>query len=124
MRIAVFLESPPSSVGPFQQSLSTVEALTRVGAMKHDVVVFTQLEETREILSRQGIKAVRFVHGGYRMLDRWSATPLGYALLSRLRRLGLKRLGRHLDALLDDYRVDLAFFNNSESDLVARIGDH
>ena len=123
MRIAVFVESPPTSVGPFNQSMSTVEALA-LGPAKLDVVVFTHIDATYRALSGRGMNVVRFAHRGHRLLDRWSATQFGHAVLSRIRRLGAKRLGRHLDALLEDHAIDVAFFNNLESDVVARIGDH
>ena len=113
----------PRIAGPFQQSLSTVESLTRKGATAHDFVVFTPFEETRQRLLEYGITAIRFKHHGYRLLDRWSATVLGNAVLRRLRRLGLRRLGRHLDAFLDDYDIDLAVLNDC-GDVALRIGDH
>lgn len=123
MRIAIFLESLHDSGGGFQQALSTVEALTRKGATKHEIQVFTPHEETRLFLRRLGIEAVRFKHSPYRLLDRWSASVFGNAILRRLRRLGLRRLGRHLDALLDDHGIDLALFNEC-GEYPRRIGDH
>src|SRR5262249_35549682 len=123
MRIAIFLESLHDSGGGFQQALSTVEALARNPASKHDFLVFTRSEYTRQLLLKEGIEAIRFKEGGFRLLDRWSATVVGNAVLRRLRRLGLRRLGRHLDALLDDNSIDLVVFNEI-TDSVLRIGDH
>jgi glycosyltransferase involved in cell wall biosynthesis len=122
MRIGVFLECSHDNGGAFQQSFSAVEALTH-GAVQHEVVVFTPFEETRRLLSEHGIDAVRFQHRGYRLLDRWSSTVVGGAILRRLRRLGLRRLGRHLDAVLDDHGIDLVILNHLD-ETVRRIGDH
>jgi glycosyltransferase involved in cell wall biosynthesis len=123
LRIALFIESPPSSAGGFQQSVSTIHALASGKSPNHDLVVFTPFEETRAWLKSLGIDAVRYRCSGFRLIDRWSATVVGGALLRRLRRLGLPRVGRHLDAILDDHRIDLAFFNECGNGAL-RIGDH
>ena len=124
MRVALFVDSlHDRHTGGFQQALSTVESLTRKHETKHDFVVFTRSDDTHQRLLKEGIKAIRFKEGGFRLLDRWSATVLGNAVLRRLRRLGFRRLGRHLDALLDDNCVDLVILNEI-SDSVLRIGDH
>jgi glycosyltransferase involved in cell wall biosynthesis len=123
MRIALFLERLPDVGGAFQQALSTVVSLARPGATAHDVIVFSQYEPTRQVLLEHGINAVRFRHRGFRLIDRWSATVLGGAILRRLRRLGLQRLGRHLDALLDDHGVDLVILTEC-TEVGLRIGDH
>jgi glycosyltransferase involved in cell wall biosynthesis len=123
MRIALFLERLPDVGGGFQQALSTVVSLARPGAIAHEVAVFTQYEATRQVLLEHGINAVRFRHRGLRLVDRWSATVLGGAVLRRLRRLGLPRLGRHLDALLDDHDIDLAILTEC-TEVGLRIGDH
>lgn len=124
MRIGVFFESGTQDVGAFNQSLSTVQALSRAGASTHDIIVFTHLEDTRAMLRREGIEPVFFKHRGYGLIDRWSSTVVGYALLHRLRKFGFRRIGRHLDALLDDKAIDLVIFNNCESDIPLRVGDH
>ena len=123
MRIAVFLERLPEFGGAFNQALSMVVALARPGATTYEIVAFTQFEETRQLLLRHGIAAVRFRQRGLRVLDRWSATVLGGAILRRLRRYGLRRLGRHLDALLDDHGIDLVVLTEC-SQIAYRIGDH
>src|SRR5689334_13056278 len=123
MRIAIFLESLQGTGGGFHQALSTVESLTSKRSTKHDFFVFTPFEQTRHLLSKQGIDAIQFKQGVFRSIDRWSATVVGYAFLRRLRRLGFKRLGRHLDALLDDYDIDLVILNEC-TDAVLRIGAH
>lgn len=123
MRIAVFIESSPNLGGPFRQSRSAVESLTSSAAIEHEIVVFTPSEETRRILLGDGIAAIRYKRGGYRLIDRWSATVVGCAVLSRLRRFGFRRLGRHLDALLDDNRIDLVLLNE-DGEAALRIGDH
>jgi glycosyltransferase involved in cell wall biosynthesis len=123
MRIALFLEPWPHAAGDFQQSLSMVEALTRPGAMAHDVVVFTPFEQTRQFLLANGIESIRFQRRGFRLLDRWSTTVLGGAILRRMRRFGLRRLGRHLDALLDDYDIDVVLLTEL-GEAARRIGDH
>jgi glycosyltransferase involved in cell wall biosynthesis len=97
--------------------------LTRKNATRHDVVVFTPFEQTRQLLLKEGIEAIRFKRRGVRVIDRWSATVLGNAVLRRLRRLGLKRLGRHLDALLDDHGVDVVVLTEIGEGAL-RIGDH
>lgn len=123
MRIALFLERLPDVGGGFQQALSTVVALARPAATGHEVVVFTQYERTRKVLLAYGIDAIRFRHHGVRLLDRWSATVVGGAILRRLRRAGFRRLGRHLDALLDDHAIDLVILSEC-TEIGLRIGDH
>ena len=124
MRVAVFLERlPHSGGGGFEQAFSTVESLTRRVATAHEVVVFTQYERTRQFLLDHGIDAIRFQNRGFRLVDRWSATVLGRAILRRLRGLGLRRLGRHLDALLEDHRIDLVVLTEC-GEVACRIGDH
>src|SRR5450631_1725122 len=103
MRIAIFLESLEDAGGGFQQALSTIESLVRKSATKHEFLIFVPFERTRQRLLKEGIGAIRFRRSGIRLIDRWSATQLGNAILRRLRQLGLRRLGRYLDALLDDH---------------------
>jgi glycosyltransferase involved in cell wall biosynthesis len=123
MRIAIFLESLHDTGGGFQQALSTVEALTRKNATKHDFVVFTPFEQTKQLLLKEGIEAIWLEGRGFRLIDRWSATWMGRAVLRRLQRLGFRRLGRYLDAVLDDYGIDLVVFNEC-TEFAWRIGDH
>jgi glycosyltransferase involved in cell wall biosynthesis len=124
MRIGVFIEClPETHAGGFQQVLSTIESLTRKNGMRHDFVVFTQFKRARQLLSMHGIEVVLFKHRCVRLIDRWSSTVLGFGVLRRLRQLGLRRLGRHLDALLDDFGVDLVLFTEI-GESVLRIGDH
>jgi hypothetical protein len=123
MRVAVFLESEPSKGGGFQQALSTVESLAHSNSIKHDVIIFTPSEVTRGLLLKEGINAIRFKGYAFSLLDRWSATVSGNVILRRMRRLGLKRLGRHLDALLDDNEIDLVVLNEC-TEIAWRIGDH
>ena len=123
LRIAIFLESMPETGGGFQQALSTIEALTSGQPTPHEFVVFTPYEQSRRWLSAHDITAVRFRHRPFNLIDRWSATVLGNAVLRRLRRLGFRRLGRHLDALLDDHGIDLALINEL-GDVAWCIGDH
>jgi glycosyltransferase involved in cell wall biosynthesis len=124
MRIALFLEnSPAEGGGGFQQSLSAVESLVLRNATEHEFVVFTPFERTRRRLLKHGIAAIRYKCRVVRLIDRWSATVLGNSVIRRLRRLGLRRLGRHLDALLDDHGVDLVVLT-AMAEAVLRIGDH
>ncbi len=123
MRIALFLESPPESGGGFVQALSTVESLLRLREKQHEVIVFTPLERTRQWLLGYGIESVVFKRLGLRLIDRWSSTVVGCAVLRRLRRLGFRRLGRHLDALLDDYAIDLVVLAEC-AEAALRISDH
>jgi glycosyltransferase involved in cell wall biosynthesis len=123
MRIALFLERLPDVSGGFRQAFSTVESLVRPGATAHDIIVFTQYEATRQYLRQHEIDAIRFADRGFRLIDRWSATVIGGAVLRRLQRLGLRRLGRHLDALLDDYGIDLVILTEC-TNIGLRIGDH
>ena len=124
MRIAVFLEnSLEEGGGGNQQSLSTVESLVFRSATKHEFVVFTPFERTRQFLLKYGIEAILYKYRVVRLIDRWSATALGNSILRRLRRLGLRRLGRHLDALLEDHNIDLVLLT-SMAETALRIGDH
>ena len=124
MRIAVFLEnSPEEGGGGFQQSLSTVESLVLRSSAQHEFVVFTPFERTRQRLLKYGIEAIRYKYRVVRLIDRWSATALGNSVLRRLRRLGLRRLGRHLDALLEDHGVHVVLLT-AMAEAVLRIGDH
>jgi glycosyltransferase involved in cell wall biosynthesis len=124
MRIGLFLENlPEEGGGGFQQSLSTVESLVLRNTTKHEFVVFTPFERTRQRLLKHGIAAIRYRHRVVRLIDRWSATALGNSLLRRLRRLGLRRLGRHLDALLDDHGIHLVLLT-AMAEATLRIGDH
>jgi glycosyltransferase involved in cell wall biosynthesis len=123
MRIALFLERAPNVHGAFQQALSMVLALAAPGATAHEIVVFTQFESTRRVLLQHGVRALRFKHRGIRLLDMWSGSVVGGAVLRRLRRLGLRRLGRHLDALLDDHGIALVVLTEC-SQIAYRIGDH
>jgi glycosyltransferase involved in cell wall biosynthesis len=123
LRVAIFLESLPDTGGGFQQALSTVESLTSGRPTPHEFMVFTPFEQSRQWLLERGIEAVRFRHRPFNLIDRWSATVLGNAVLRRLRRLGFRRLGRHLDALLDDHDIDLALINDL-GDVAWCIGDH
>ncbi len=123
LRIAVTIESLPDTGGGFQQAFSTVESLASSSAMRHQVIVFTPHKQTQRYLLERGIDAIRFRESGVRLLDRWSASLVGNALLRRVRRLGFRRLGRHFDALLDDHRIDLVLLNEY-GDTAQRIGDH
>jgi len=123
MRIGVVIERQPSAGGAFNQAFSMVEALAREGATSHQIVVLTPFEETRRLLSRHGIEAICFRQRGLRLLDVWSANVVGGALLRRLRRLGMPRLGRHFDAFLDDNGIDLVVLTEC-TQVVYRIGDH
>jgi len=122
LRIALFLENRVDTSGGYQQALSTIENLTR-GRAPLEFVVFTPFERSRLRLLEYGIEAIRYQHRPFNLLDRWSATVLGNAVFRRLRRIGFRRLGRHLDALLDDYRIDVAFLNDM-GDVAWCIGDH
>lgn len=123
MRIAVFLESLPDSGGGFLQALSTVESLMRMDEKQYEIVVFTPAERTRQRLLEYGIESVLFKRWGIRLIDRLSSTVAGGAVLRRLRRLGFHRLGRHLDALLDDHAIDLVVFTEC-AEAALRISDH
>jgi glycosyltransferase involved in cell wall biosynthesis len=124
MRVALVLEcSHDAHGGAFQQALSTIERITRKGRAEYDFVVFTTFEHTRQLLLKEGIESVRIKQGMFRLLDRWSTTVIGGGILRRLQRLGLRRLGRHLDALLDDHGIDLVLLTETV-DSAMRIGDH
>jgi glycosyltransferase involved in cell wall biosynthesis len=123
MRVGLFIECPPRTDGGSIQAFSTVRSLMHENSTGHDIVVFTPFEQTRRILSNEGIAAIRYKHRGVRVIDRWTASVLGGAILRRLRRVGFRRLGRHLDALLDDHRIDLVILTEiAEASL--RIGEH
>ncbi len=124
MRIALFIEcSHDAAGGGFQQALSTIESLMRSNATKHEFVVFTPIRQTRRLLLEEGIEAILVRQGIFRILDRWSGTAVGRRILNPLRRFGLRRLGRHLDALLDDHGIDLVVLTETV-DSAMRIGDH
>lgn len=123
MRIAIFVESLPDTGGGFQQGLTTADALLRRPTDGHEFVVLTPHRETQARLAAHGIASTLYAHRAVRLVDTSSATTAGNAILRRLRKLGLRRLGRHLDAFLDDHRIDLALFNECGG-AVLRIGDH
>ncbi len=123
MRIGIFLERLHDGTGTFQQALNIIESLLQSDAIRHEIIVFTQFKDTHQRLAELGIKSFLFKHDVYRLLDRWSATTVGGAILRRLRRLGFRRLGRHLDAFLDVHRIDLALFTEC-GEVAMRIGDH
>lgn len=123
MRIGLVLETSPTSGGAYQQSLSTVELLAINGTTAYEILVFTPFKKTRQQLQQHGIDAVQFQNRFIRHLDIFSSTTIGGAILRRLRRLGFRRLGRHLDALLDDHRIDLVLFTDV-TEVSLRIGDH
>lgn len=123
MRIAVFLESLPNTGGGFLQALSTVESLMRMSEKQHEIVAFTPFELTRQRLLNYGIEAIVFKRWGFRLIDRLSSTVAGGAILRRLRRLGFRRLGRHLDALLDDHAINLVVLTEC-AEAALRISDH
>ena len=123
MRIAVFLERLHDGTGGFQEALSKIEFLARKAVTKHEFVIFTRFEQVRRRLLKEGIEAIRIKHRVLRLIDRWSATVVGDAVLRQLRQLGFKRLGRHLDGLLDDYGIDLVLLTEC-NEIALRIGDH
>jgi glycosyltransferase involved in cell wall biosynthesis len=123
MRIALFHERLHDGTGSFQEALSKIRSLACENTTTHDFIVFTPFEQTQKLLSNEGIDAIWFRHRIVRLIDRWSATVVGNAVLRRLRRLWLKRLGRHLDAMLDDYRIDLVVLTEC-GEVALRIGDH
>jgi glycosyltransferase involved in cell wall biosynthesis len=122
MRIAFFLDGVPNTGGGFQQAFSTIELLIRKQITKHEILVFTRFEQSRRRLLQHGIEAIPFKHRPFNLIDRWSATLLGSVIVRCVRHLGFRRLGRHLDALLDDQGIDLAVVN--EGDIGWCIGDH
>lgn len=122
-RIGLFIDSRPDSGGGFYQALATTQCLLGSPLIGHEFVVFARDRKTRERLAQLGIGSRAFRSKGVRLLDRWSATVVGGAICRRLRRIGLRRFGRHLDAMLDDHGIDLAFFNEC-TDSAQRIGDH
>jgi glycosyltransferase involved in cell wall biosynthesis len=123
LRIALFFERLPDTGGGFHLAYSTIESLTQSRATNHEFVVFTQFERTRQGLLESSIEPIMFKNGATRLIDRWSATTLGGAILRRLRRLGFRRLGRHLDALLDEHDIDLVLLPEI-GEIALRIGDH
>jgi glycosyltransferase involved in cell wall biosynthesis len=85
--------------------------------------VFTPFKETRRRLFEHGVPAIRYADRGVRLVDYWSATAMGEAVLGRLRHYGWRRAGRYLDGVLRDHRIDIALFNEVASGC-RRIGDH
>ena len=123
MRIGIFLEYLPTNGGAYQQALSLIQFLKGTNEFPHSFVVFTPFRKTRQLLASYGIDAIQFKHTRFRLLDRWSTTFLGNGILRRLQKLGFRRVGRHLDALLDDHRIDLVIINH-QCEIASRIGDH
>ena len=96
MRIALFFELVHDGTGGFQEVLSKIESLMLRNTTTHQFVVFTPFEKTRKRLLKEGIEAIRFKRRGVRLIDRWSATAVGNAVLRRLRRLGIQIAGAAL----------------------------
>jgi glycosyltransferase involved in cell wall biosynthesis len=112
LRVGVFIESRPSAGGGFQQSLSTVQALSG-GLSGHEVVVLTPVRDNIHRLRDLGIAAELYdARLPARFWDSITAySPRLDLVMGGLRRLGLRRLGRNLDSRLDDLGIDIAFFN-------------
>jgi glycosyltransferase involved in cell wall biosynthesis len=124
MRIAVFLESSIDSGGGFQQALSLVRVLARKDTTHHKFITITTSARGHRTLTEKGIECLVLPHSRFHLaLDELSGSPLGNAILRRLRRLGLRRWGRHLDAFLDDHDVDIAFFCEPSA-LAQCLSDH
>src|SRR6516162_8225190 len=112
LRVGVFIESRLSVGGGFQQSLSTVQALSD-GLSGHEVVVLTPVPDNIQRLRHLGIAAELYDAGlPTRLCDTMTAYfPRLEPVMRGLRRLGMRRLGRNLDSRLDDLGIDIAFFN-------------
>jgi glycosyltransferase involved in cell wall biosynthesis len=123
VRIAVILANVPTGGGAFQQSLSTVEMLARKGATKHEILVFTPFELTCQLLKSLDIDAIRFEDRVIRHVDMLSSTIAGGVICRFVRHLGFRRIGRHLDAILAHYNIDLVLLTDV-TELSLRIGDH
>lgn len=123
LRVAVIVESFPDTGGGFHQSVSIAEALVSRRDAGHEFVALTPHRVTRDRLRAHGVEAHLFKNSVYRFLDLWSQTPLGYAVTQRLRRAGMRRVGRHLDALLDDHHVDFVVLAEA-GEAGRRVGDH
>jgi glycosyltransferase involved in cell wall biosynthesis len=124
MRIGLFLESSAEVGGGFQQALSTIDALTRSQTGAHQLVVLTPHKSIVDAFKKRGIEAIQFRSSLLsRALDRASATRGGGIFLRGLRRLGLRRLGRHFDAFLDKHKIDLVWFSET-SELALCLSDH
>ena len=123
MRVAVVMESVHDGTGGFQDALSKTISLKRANSSEHEFIVFTPHKKSRDLLAKEGIKSILFAHRIVRLLDRWSASAIGRALMRRLRRYGIKRLGRHFDAVLDDHGIDLVLFTDC-GEVGLRLADH
>jgi glycosyltransferase involved in cell wall biosynthesis len=112
MRVAVIIETRPGDGGAFQQAAALAELLIRTGIHGHSFELFTPHRSTRRALSRYGLNCILFPHRFIRHIDGLSATALGHAIIRRLRKFGIPRLGRHLDAFLEANKIDFVIFTD------------
>lgn len=121
-RVGIFLETRVTGGGAFQQSLSTIKAFAD-SMPEYEVVALTPHAENLRILRNAGVKAELYSAGWRGRLDGVQALSLPMShVLSLLRRLGFRKMGRNLDHRLKQLRIDIAIFGNYTTAL--RLADH
>lgn len=122
LRIGIFLENRITHGGAFQQSISTIKAFAD-SMPEFEMVALTPHAENISKLRDAGVAAQLYVAGWRGRLDGIQALSLPTThILSFLRRLGFRRLGRHLDYRLTELGIDVAIFSNYTTAL--RLSDH
>ncbi len=122
LRVGIFLENRISDGGAFQQSLSTIKAFC--SAMpEYELIALTPHAESLRALRESGVQAELYAAGWRGQVDAIQALslPMSY-LISGLRRLGLRALGRNLDNRLSELLIDVAIFSSYRTAL--RLADH
>jgi glycosyltransferase involved in cell wall biosynthesis len=122
LRIGYFVETQASDGGVFQQTLSSIIALS--DAMPdYEVVVLTPHADNVRALRNAGVKAELYAAGWRGKLDSVQALSLvADQVLHVLRKLGLHDLGRNLDRRLSELGVDIGIFGNATTAM--RLADH
>lgn len=122
LRVGIFLENRASDGGAFQQSLSTIKALSEAMPEYH-MVALTPYTDSLRVLREAGIESELYSTGLRGKLDAIQAVSLPVShVLHVMRRIGFRTLGRDLDRRLLKLNVDVAIFSSYATAL--RLADH
>lgn len=121
MRIGMFILSSAHGGGAFQQAFTTIRAAR--GQNDHELVYLTLSPELAKLIRAMGPETILLRYSMLqRGLDRLTATDFGVPIISLLRKIGLRNIGRRLDSLLEAHNIDIAVF--SDQSLANCLSDH